>query len=101
MSEKRTLHKCPCCGRPATSFLIHFVNGPALWNTGCHGRPEEDNGPRCSDYHVEWGVTLAEAEAAWNRWCRNPVYDYEAETRRFDAVVSEYNARAAQGVLDL
>jgi hypothetical protein len=101
MSEMRTLHKCPHCGRPATSFDVHFRDGPVLWNTGCHGRPDEDGFPWCFEHHVEWGATLAEAEAAWNRWCKHPVYDYEAETRRFNAAVSEYNARAAQGELDL
>ena len=85
-----TPHKCPNCKRPATSFHVQFLDGPALWNTGCHGNPDDDGGPFCFDHHVEWGVTQEEAIAAWNKWCRKPDDDYEAASRRFNDAVDKW-----------
>lgn len=86
------LHKCPNCGRPATSVLVHFTDPADLWNTGCHPHRETDGYGYCFESHVEWGVTKEEAEAAWNKWCRNPD-GFEEQDERWKKVVSRYFAK--------
>ena len=51
----------------------------------------------CNEVHID----CADTRKSYHVRAADLLREAEAETRRFDAVVSEYNARAAHGELDL